>query len=64
MPNHIHLIVYVLNDCRGLNYEIGEAKRFMAYEIVRKLKKLNKRKLLDTLSDTVPLSEKILGKKL
>ncbi len=63
MPYHIHLIVYVLDDCQGLNYEIGEAKRFMAYEIVRRLKKLNKIKLLNTLSEAVALSEKRLGKK-
>ena len=38
MPNHIHMLVYVQKNSKGLNHVIGEAKRFLAYEIVSRLK--------------------------
>ena len=40
MPNHLHLLLYVTADCKGLNQVLGDGKRFMAYEVVSKLKKL------------------------
>lgn len=49
MPNHIHLLVYVEDNCKGVNVVIGEAKRFMAYEIVKRLKNLGETEVLQTL---------------
>jgi hypothetical protein len=46
MPNHLHLLVFVQPECTGLNKVIGESKRFMAYEIVKRLKKLDEQELL------------------
>ena len=49
MPNHIHLFVYVHERSKGLNHVIGEAKRFLAYEIVSRLKQKGETQLLDEL---------------
>ncbi len=62
MPNHIHLLVYITGSCRGLNYEIGEAKRFMIYEVVKRLKVLKKETILKTLSEAVSPGERRQGK--
>ena len=63
MPNHLHLLVYVHEDCEGLNKVIGDGKRFMAYEIISRLKKLNDRSLLKQLSEGVQKNESSKGKK-
>lgn len=63
MPNHLHLIIY-LDDCaEHLNKLISESKRFMAYEMVKRLK-INKHfNLLNTLKNGVQENEKSKGKK-
>ena len=39
MPNHVHFIMHY-GDCKqSLNTIIGNGKRFIAYKIVRRLKK-------------------------
>jgi putative transposase len=38
MANHMHLWVYVNKSCIGLKEVIGGSKRFMAYEIVNRLR--------------------------
>ena len=63
MPNHIHLLVYVEKHCKGVNHVIGEAKRFMSYEIVKRLKNLNKHDILSILSEGVQQEERKKGKK-
>jgi REP element-mobilizing transposase RayT len=63
MPNHIHLLVYVDKSCKGLSLVMGEAKRFMAYEIVKRLTILKKGALLKTLSAGVQKEERVKGKK-
>ena len=63
MPNHIQLLVYVAENCKGFNMVIGEAKRFMAYEIVKRLTKNKEVGLLKILTNGVQLEEKLKGKK-
>ena len=46
MPNHLHFVFFVEENSRGLNHLVGEGKRFMAYEIVKRLQKLGKVELL------------------
>ena len=41
MPNHLHCILYFPDEHFDLGKIIGNAKRFMAYEIVRRLKVMN-----------------------
>ena len=63
MPNHLHLLVFVQPECQGLNKVIGESKRFMAYEIVKRLKERNELELLHQLSLGVQLEEAKKGKR-
>ena len=62
MPNHLHLLMYYSGSSRNLNFEIGEAKRFLAYEIIKRLEKLNEVALLKELGHAVQLKDKSRGK--
>ncbi len=63
MPNHIHLPVYVEKESKDLNRVIGDGKRFMAYEIISRLKELKAISLLEALSNGVQKNESSKGKK-
>jgi len=39
MPNHLHGLIYTRNEVDTINFIIGETKRFMSYEIVKRLKR-------------------------
>lgn len=62
MPNHLHLLIYYSGGSRSLNFEIGEAKRFLAYEIIKRLEKLQEFTLLKELSSAVQPKDKSRGK--
>jgi putative transposase len=66
MPNHLHAIIFFPdnimiksrlnkreNKIKSVNQIIGTGKRFMAYEIVKRLKIKNENNVLDILSDGV-----------
>ncbi len=53
MPNHIHLLVYIQEQSKGLNHVIGEAKCFLAYEIVSRLNQKKETELLEKLAAVV-----------
>ncbi|HEX5024366.1 MAG TPA: hypothetical protein VFV68_03800, partial [Agriterribacter sp.] len=61
MPNHLHFIVYFETPCFNLNSIISNAKRFMAYEIVRRLKQKNEEIILDKLNESVSERERNKG---
>jgi len=61
MPNHIHTILYFPNLRFNLNKIIGNAKRFMAYEIIKRLKQLKRQDVLDNLANGVSAREKRKG---
>ena len=63
MPNHIHFIVYQKESAASLNKIISESKRFLAYEIVKRLKAKGKDELLKILESGVQLNERKKGKK-
>jgi len=63
MPNHIHLLVYTKNSKDSINTIIGTGKRFMAYEIVKRLRKLNEIDLLKKMESSVSVKEKERNKK-
>jgi hypothetical protein len=56
-PNHIHTILYFSKTGFNLNKIIGNAKSFMAYEIIKRLKKLNRQDVLDDLANGVSARE-------
>lgn len=63
MPNHFHFIVFATLDSKDLSRTMGEAKRFLAYEIVKRLKKNQNTQTLNLLSSGVQIKEKTKGKK-
>lgn len=63
MPNHIHVVLNNVRQNSSLNQLVAEGKRFMAYDIVRNLMKMNKTTLLSTLAVGVDANELRKGKK-
>jgi REP element-mobilizing transposase RayT len=62
MPNHIHVLIAFTNSNKNINNRIGTIKRFLAYEIINKLKALDRNDLLETLANGVKLTDKKRGK--
>jgi putative transposase len=61
MPNHLHTILYFPTANFSLNSIISNAKRFMAYEIIKRLEQQNNKVLLQQLADAVSPKERIKG---
>ena len=63
MPNHVHCLIYSDSVNINLNKFIANGKRFLAYEIVKRLNTSKKHKLLEVLKMGVGENEKRKGKK-
>jgi putative transposase len=61
MPNHIHVMLYVPHMSKRLNIIVGNGKRFMAYEIIKRLDLQGQLKQLDMLYSAVNLRERKKG---
>ncbi len=61
MPNHVHAILFFPDTNYNLNTIISNAKRFIAYEIVNRLKQSNENKILQQSEDGVSDREKKKG---
>jgi len=59
----VHLLVHYTGGDRDLNLEIGSGKRFIAYDIVKKLKEQQRVDILLQLSNAVKAKNKSRGKK-
>ena len=62
MPNHLHTILYFPEPGYNLNTIIGNAKRFMAYQIIQRLELMKRNELLYYLSSGVSARERRQGK--
>lgn len=62
MPNHLHCMIYLPRESPELYKVISNAKRFMAYEIVKRLKADGKDSLLEKLEEDVKAKEGKKGK--
>ena len=51
MPNHLHCIVHFNSETFSVNKTIGNARRFMAYEIINRLEQSNNTAILDQLKN-------------
>lgn len=60
MPNHLHCILYFKEHKFDLNKLIGNAKRFMAYEIIKRLERSSNVDLLNQL--TVGITDREIKK--
>jgi REP element-mobilizing transposase RayT len=61
MPNHLHCILFFPTADFSLNKIISNAKRFMAYEIIKRLKETNQADMLQQLKNAVTAKEKSKG---
>jgi REP element-mobilizing transposase RayT len=61
MPNHLHCILFFPTNNFSLNKIISNAKRFMAYEIVKRLQATNQTGILTQLQNAVTAKEKLKG---
>ena len=62
MPNHLHVIIGFTNKGIPINKIIGGGKRFMAYEIINRLKSNNQMDILELLARHVKKSDQKRGK--
>lgn len=62
MPNHLHLLLFV-NEKENINKLLSNGKRFLAYEIVKRLELLGYDNILSQLADAVTTKEKQRNKK-
>ncbi|HEX6916054.1 MAG TPA: hypothetical protein VF145_12485 [Chitinophagaceae bacterium] len=61
MPNHLHSIFFFPEKGFSLNKIIGNGKRFIAYDALRRLQSQNEDKILARLSEAVSNNEKNKG---
>lgn len=61
MPNHVHVILFFPEENYDLNKIISNAKRFMAYEIVARLKQQCNQNILQELAVGISDAEKRKG---
>jgi REP element-mobilizing transposase RayT len=61
MPNHVHVLLYFPAPDYNLNSIIGNAKRFLAYAIIKQLKETNNTALIKRLQEGVTNREKQKG---
>src|SRR5687767_3871642 len=62
LPNHLHLLAAFRKGNRSINISISNGKRFLAYEIVKRLKQLQAGQTLLQLSRAVSISDAKKGK--
>lgn len=63
MPNHLHVILYLPDDTVNLNKLIANGKRFLAYDIIKRLKAANHNTVLAELGNAVMTTDKSKGQK-
>ncbi len=62
MPNHIHATIAFRKTDKRINKIIGDGKRFIGYEIIKRLKKNERHDILQVLENGINKSDKKRGK--
>jgi REP element-mobilizing transposase RayT len=62
MPNHVHALIGFTNSKTSINTIVGNGKRFMAYEIIKRLTAQNELNLIEELSHDVSKRDEKRGK--
>jgi REP element-mobilizing transposase RayT len=62
MPNHVHFLIYIGDIEQNIGKLVANAKRFLAYEIVKILDDQNQFELLGKMSAAVPLHQQLKNK--
>ena len=63
MPNHVHVIISFIETEQSINNIVGNGKRFMAYDIIKRLRQNNEVDLLSLLANAVEMKRKANNKK-
>jgi len=63
MPNHIHMLLYFHTMSKSINVIVANGKRFLAYEIIKRLKDSGNDEMLKLLSIEVSTREFKKGQK-
>jgi REP element-mobilizing transposase RayT len=63
MPNHVHLLLHYVYSGQSLNTIIGNGKRFLAYDIIRRLQLSGQQDVLNTLAAAVQYKDRQKGQK-
>ena len=63
MPNHLHLLLHYASVGQSLNTIVGNGKRFMAYDIVKRLEHQEQWQMLEKLQEAVEPTDRKRGKK-
>ena len=63
MPNHLHVLIDFSASSKSINAIVSNGKRFMAYELVKRLQKNGNDEMLNKLMQAVTASDKDRGKK-
>jgi REP element-mobilizing transposase RayT len=63
MPNHLHVLIDFSASCKSINTIVSNGKRFIAYEIVKRLQEQKEYGILNKLQESVASSDKDRGKK-
>jgi REP element-mobilizing transposase RayT len=63
MPNHVHVLISFKNKGQPINTIVGNGKRFMAYEVVKRLKAQGDTDLLAKMKFAVSEKDKKINKK-
>jgi REP element-mobilizing transposase RayT len=58
MPNHVHLLLHYANTKQSLNTIIGNGKRFIGYDIVKRLEERNEITLLNQMKEAVTAKDR------
>ena len=53
MPNHVHALISSKATEQSINTIVGNGKRFMAYEIIKRLQAKEEKDLLSTLKNNI-----------
>ena len=62
MPNHLHALIGFKNTGKTVNSIVGNGKRFMTYELIKKLTEQNNMDVLNELSGLVNHTDRAKGK--
>jgi len=62
MPSHVHAIIAFTNTGKSINIIVSNGKRFIAYDLVKRLKEMNSNLNLNELNNDLNNTEKKEGK--
>ena len=62
MPSHVHAIIAFSNTGKSINTTVSNGKRFIAYELINRLKEKNRILILNELNNDLNNTEKKEGK--